>query len=176
MVTNKTNIASRARESVEENISEIILESIYPGFLEYAKTVYNPFHKSEVTPWLTGTENLIEEVKELIKESEEEIFPKEQTKTKQIMIDVTKNPLSKSLEDSIKEFLITNGVGVELNQPESKLLSWLNSGKVIVDEEIKYTENNLNSLYEQLAELNDFIDDEEVRLSNLNVLLTTIKA
>lgn len=171
-----TNIASRAKESVEENISEIILESIYPGFIEYVKSVYNPFHKEEVSPCLVGTENLIEEVKELIKESEEEIFSKEQTKTKQIMIDATKNPLSKSLEDSIQEFLITNGMGVELNQPESKLSSWLNSGKVIIDEEIKYTENNLNSLYEQLAELNDFIDDEEVRLSNLNVLLTTIKA
>lgn len=171
MVTNKSN---KPKELVEENISEIILESIYPGFIEYVKSVYNPFHKEGVSPCLVGTENLIEEVKELIKESEEEIFPKEQTKTKQIM--VTKNPLSKSLEDSIQEFLITDGMGIELNQPESKLLSWLNSGKVIVDEEIKYTENNLNSLYEQLAELNDFIDDEEVRLSNLNELLTTIKA
>ena len=68
----KINMEEQEKLVGQENFLSILLESIYPGLSEYIAATQGVNRQRTSSAELLGTKNLIEETKELIKESQED--------------------------------------------------------------------------------------------------------
>ena len=167
---------------LNEEFLTLFLEAKYPGFTDYVNTIKNKEDREKVAnPILTGTEPLIEEVKQLIKESEEDFNSTGETPQAEGWIDTTTLPyyLGNTQEEKVNNFFKLKESGISLlDLPElshdSKLLNWLEEGGQLIVNELTKANDNLQNMYDTLAELNDDITDEEERVENLLSLLETI--
>lgn len=159
----------------------LFLEAKYPGFTEYVNTIKDKEKREVAYPILVGTELLIEEVKQLIKESEDDFNLTGETPQSEEWIDTTILPyyLGNTQEEKINNYFKLKESGINLlDMPElshdSKLLNWLEEGGELIVNELTKANDNLQNMYDTLAELNDDITDEEDRIENLLNLLETI--
>lgn len=175
------NIAQTKQQIEEVNqfvngeLLTLFLEANYPGFTEYVETIKN---REKNKTGLSGTENLIEETKQLIKESEEDFISESK---EEYVIDIASLPsyLGNTHEEKINNYIKLKNSGIELlglpsMKDNSDFESWIEVGKELIYKELVSANENLNNMYDTLAELNDDITDEEDRVEKLLNLLGTI--